>query len=301
MIVDFEVSKVVVEPVEELSPGVCFSTPGFRNYEARDMQSGGLDFRSIPVDFNTYAEAFGTVMSNILAGKTYLLNLCFPSEIQTGYSLEDIFFMSRAMYKLWYKDRFVVFSPETFVTISSGTIRSRPMKGTRDAALPRAKESLLEDEKELAEHATIVDLIRNDLSIHAREVTVEQFRYIDKLTTSNRDLLQTSSVVSGKLPGNYLERLGEIIFSLLPAGSVSGAPKKETLRVIREAEGRPRGFYTGIMGYFDGKDFDSAVLIRFIERHGQDLRYWSGGGITFMSRVEEEYRELKDKIYVPFG
>jgi para-aminobenzoate synthetase component 1 len=207
--------------------------------------------------------------------------------------------MSQARYKLLYRDKFVVFSPEIFVQIINGQIYSYPMKGTIDADIPGAKEILLNDEKEMAEHVTIVDLIRNDLSMHASDVRVEKFRYIDTLHTSNKKLLQASSRISGRLPEDYLSRLGDIIFSMLPAGSISGAPKPETLRIIREAEDGDRGYYTGIMGYFDGRDFDSAVLIRFIENREGELFYRSGGGITFLSDPEKEYQELIDKVYVP--
>ena len=86
---------------------------------------------------------------------------------------------------------------------------------------------------------------------------------------------------------------------MLPAGSVSGAPKPETLRIIREAEGGERGYYTGIMGYYNGHEFDSGVLIRYIENSDGKLVYRSGGGITFMSEPEKEYQELIDKVYVP--
>jgi len=152
----------------------------------------------------------------------------------------------------------------------------------------------------MAEHVTIVDLIRNDLSIHASRVRVEKFRYVDTLVTSHKKLLQVSSVIAGDLPEDWRSNLGNIIFSMLPAGSVSGAPKPETLRIIREAEGDKRGYYTGIMGYFDGQEFDSGVLIRYIENSDGQLVYRSGGGITFMSDPEKEYQELIDKVYVPF-
>ena len=108
-------------------------------------------------------------------------------------------------------------------------------------------------------------------------------------------------MISGSLPDNYHSKLGEIIFSMLPAGSVSGAPKEETIRIIRQSEGSPRGYYTGIMGYFDGRNFDSAVMIRFIEQQDEGMIYRSGGGITFMSDPEKEYQELIDKVYVPFA
>ena len=81
------------------------------------------------------------------------------------------------------KDRFVVFSPEIFVKIRDEHIYSFPMKGTIDATLPDARRRILDDPKEMAEHATIVDLIRNDLSMVATEVMVARYRYIDELPT----------------------------------------------------------------------------------------------------------------------
>ena len=72
------------------------------------------------------------------------------------------------------------------------------------------------------------------------------------------------------------------------------------LTIIREAENYSRGFYTGVMGYFDGKDLDSAVMIRFLEQEaGGKLVFKSGGGITFLSDVRDEYEEMKRKVYVP--
>jgi para-aminobenzoate synthetase component 1 len=85
----------------------------------------------------------------------------------------------------------------------------------------------------------------------------------------------------------------------LPAGSISGAPKKKTVEIIKDAEGYERGYFTGIFGIFDGKDLDSSVMIRFIESIDSKLCYKSGGGITFMSKPELEYQEMIDKVYVP--
>ena len=122
---------------------------------------------------------------------------------------------------------------------------------------------------------------------------------MEKITTNKQDLLQVSSEISGKLPVDYHQHLGDIIFSLLPAGSISGAPKKKTLEIISEAEGYERGFYTGICGWFDGENLDSAVMIRFVEQCGNKLIFKSGGGITAQSDVNKEYEELIQKVYVP--
>ena len=301
MIVDFEMKMPVLFPLDRLPEDILFSTPAHPGRGKPAFPPEGIDFHAEPVPYSRYRSAFNTVRENALLGNTYLTNLTFPSKIRTSLTLEEIYRVSRARYKLLYRNEFVVFSPEIFVQIIDGQIYSYPMKGTIDAGIPGAREILLNDEKEMAEHVTIVDLIRNDMSIHASDVRVEKFRYVDTLHTSNKKLLQVSSRIRGQLPGDYRSRLGEIIFSMLPAGSVSGAPKPETLRIIREAEDGDRGYYTGIMGYYDGRDFDSAVLIRFIENRDDQLFYRSGGGITFMSEPEKEYQELIDKVYVPLA
>lgn len=198
------------------------------------------------------------------------------------------------------KDRFVVFSPEIFVKIRDEHIYSYPMKGTIDATLPDARRRILEDPKETAEHATIVDLIRNDLSMVATEVMVTRYRYIDELPTHQGALLQVSSEIRGRLAGGWQAEVGDLFFRLLPAGSITGAPKKKTMEIIAEAETYERGFYTGVMGYFDGNSLDSAVMIRFLEQQADgSLIFKSGGGITSQSDLTSEYNEMKQKVYVP--
>jgi para-aminobenzoate synthetase component I len=210
-----------------------------------------------------------------------------------------LFHLSTAKYKLLMNDQLLVFSPETFVQIRDGKIFSYPMKGTIDAHIPSAEEIILNDPKEKAEHITIVDLIRNDLSLVAEQVHVSKFRYIDRIKTSDKDLLQVSSEVVGTLPENYQAHVGDILVSLLPAGSISGAPKQKTLEIISEAEQEPRGYYTGVVGFFDGEQLDSGVMIRFIEKSNNSYYYRSGGGITAQSTAEAEYQEVIDKVYVP--
>ncbi len=173
------------------------------------------------------------------------------------------------------------------------------MKGTIDASLPDAARNILENKKELAEHVTIVDLIRNDLSQVATNVTINRFRYLDEIVAQDKKLLQVSSEITGDLPSGYHQKLGDLIVSLLPAGSVSGAPKVKTCQIIQGAEGEKRGYYTGVFGYFDGENLDCGVAIRFIEQQGDELFYRSGGGITTQSVAKEEYKEAIQKIYVP--
>jgi len=301
LIIDFEIKHPIIYPIFNLPTDILFQTTNNKNSTITTKTTTDFRFKKFPVNFRIYKKAFDKIQDNIRAGNTYLLNLTFPTKIETNLSLKEIFLLSKAKYKLLFNDRFVVFSPETFIRIFSGKIYSYPMKGTIDANIPNAREVILNDVKETAEHNTIVDLIRNDLSIVSNNVTVEKYRYIDELVTNDKRLLQVSSVISGDLPENYKEILGDIIFSLLPAGSISGAPKKKTVRIIKDTESYERGYYTGIMGYFDGENFDSAVMIRFIEKKNECLIYKSGGGITYLSDPRSEYEELIKKVYVPIN
>lgn len=173
------------------------------------------------------------------------------------------------------------------------------MKGTLDASTPHAEQMLMEDEKEAAEHATIVDLIRNDLSMVAEDVKVEKFRYIDVLHTNKGKILQTSSEISGKLQSDYRKHIGDILAALLPAGSITGAPKRKTMEIIHEAEGYERGFYTGVMGICGNGNLNSAVMIRFLEEDESGTYFKAGGGITSKSDCMKEYEEVLQKVYLP--
>lgn len=280
---------------------VLYDMNGFTNAVATDAEAAAKPFvwKPQPISFDAYSRSFQTVARHIHAGNSYLVNLTCATPVATDLRLEDVFRLSRAAYRLWMKDRFVVFSPETFVRMENGFISSYPMKGTIDASLKDARERILADRKEEAEHATIVDLIRNDLSRVASEVTVMRYRYIDNLQTNSGQLLQVSSEIRGTLPDGWKSALGDILFSLLPAGSVTGAPKKKTLEIIAEAETYERGFYTGVMGCFDGSRLDSAVMIRFLEQTDGGLLFKSGGGITSQSDLQSEYKEMIQKVYVP--
>ena len=252
-----------------------------------------------PLSLKEFQPKFEYVENQIHLGNSFLVNLTQPTEIRTNLSLSEIYSQSKAKYKLWIKDSMLVLSPETFVRIEGRTISSFPMKGTIDAAMANAEQVILNDPKEMAEHATIVDLIRNDLSLAAEKVEVKRYRYVEKIKTNKQDLLQLSSEITGLLPDDYQQRLGDILFALLPAGSICGAPKAKTLEIINNAEGYERGFYSGICGYFDGENLDSGVMIRFIEQNGDRMVFKSGGGITAGSEMIKEYEELIQKVYVP--
>lgn len=299
-IIDFEMENPHVIKLAEVDANkILYNVNEAKNYNRELTTTKELSFKKLPPSYDEYSHAFKIVMNHIQAGNTYLCNLTFPTGIEINFSLLELFYASREKYKLYYDDQFIVFSPECFVKIENGKIYSFPMKGTIDASIPNAKEIILRDEKELAEHTTIVDLIRNDLSMVSSNVALEEFRYVEEITTNQKNLLQVSSKICGELPESFPSQIGDIIFSLLPAGSISGAPKKRTVEIIKDAENYKRGFYTGIFGLFDGNNLDSAVMIRFIEKVGNQYYFKSGGGITFLSDPSSEYNELIDKVYAP--
>jgi para-aminobenzoate synthetase component 1 len=301
-IIDFECRHPHIIPLADVDPKhILYDIRGVRNCPPPVTNHSPVNIIKHPISFQRYNEAFTFVVNAERAGDSYLCNLTFPTPIDIELSLEEVFARAQAPYRLLLRDEFVVFSPESFVRIRDGVISAYPMKGTIRADIPDAENILLSDEKEFAEHLTIVDLLRNDLRIVSKQVRVERFRYIDRIETSNGPLLQMSSHITGMLPVDYRSHIGDILYALLPAGSVTGAPKRKTVDIIKAAEGYQRGYYTGVFGYFDGNVLDSAVMIRFIEKTESGFVYKSGGGITVYSDPKSEYQELIDKIYVPVG
>ncbi|VAW18724.1 Para-aminobenzoate synthase, aminase component [hydrothermal vent metagenome] len=298
-LIDFECKEPLLFSFEDSKRNLLWQTPFHSNFLKGEPTTKIEVWEIEPAPFQIYKAGFNLIQKHIQKGDTFLLNYTQPCKIKTNLSLEEIFYLSSAPYKILLKDRFTCFSPEIFVRIEEGKISSFPMKGTIEATAKNAEELILKDTKEIAEHNTIADLIRNDLSMVADNVKVEKFRYLDEIKTNRKRLLQVSSKITGELPGGYCNNIGAIISKMLPAGSISGAPKPKTLEVIRKAENYPRGYYTGIFGYFDGKNLDSCVLIRYIENQNGQLVYKSGGGITFMSDCETEYNEMINKVYVP--
>lgn len=309
-IIGFDKSENIVLPLEEVNTKeikYAFDD-GFSKYQNfRDEHfNEKLTLKSTAVPFEKYQESFDFVKQNMIFGNSFLTNLTVSSSIEVNIDFEKIISVAKAKYKLWLKDKFVCFSPESFVSVNkNGKISSFPMKGTIDAGVENAEAVILNDPKEKFEHTTIADLIRNDLSKICEKVWVERFRYTEKIRTDGGDeLLQVSSEVCGQLPKDWKNNIGDWFFELLPAGSISGAPKDKTLEIISKAEANlhengKRKYYTGVFGIFDGEILTSAVMIRFIEKSENGLIYKSGGGITSRSDARKEYEELNQKIYVP--
>ena len=303
-VVDYRGERGVVFTMSELENSRVFcNIRGVEinsKYQQVDANQHVNRFKLAPISFAKYKHAFDKVLAEMKKGNTYLLNLTFSTKICADLDLKYIYANSVAPYKLLFNDEFVFYSPEPFIRISDNKIYSFPMKGTIDATLDDAESLLINNDKERYEHNTIVDLIRNDLSMVSSGVNVDTFRYLERIKTSNGAIFQTSSQISGHVVDNWKSIFGDLLFSMLPAGSISGAPKQKTLEIIDECEISERGFYCGVMGFFDGLAVDSCVNIRYIEKdENGDFYYRSGGGITSLSNAEDEYNELIDKIYVP--
>ena len=302
-LIDFEQRQPVICPLEQAAEiGVHFSIQDEQNAPISTEKPTALfQLSKQPVPFDTYKQGFELVQSALQKGNSYLLNLTYPTAIHCNYDLAQIYQASQAKYKLWYRDQFVCFSPESFVRVAHNQIFTYPMKGTIGANEANAEQQLLGSEKEQCEHYTIVDLMRNDLAMVAQNIQVRRFRYVEKIGNDEKAILQTSSEIVGDLAENWQDNIGSMLIKLLPAGSISGAPKEKTVEIIQQAEGQPRGYYTGIFGIFTGDSLDSAVAIRFIEKQGEQLYFRSGGGITRHSVLDDEYRELVQKVYVPMA
>ncbi len=304
-LIDFEQQKPIILPIEQAAKENIFFTilqpQGIKSNVDWHFEFSAKDchFSFNPMKFKDYQQGFELVKSELQKGNSYLLNLTYPSKIETNYSLMQLFQQTKASYKLLFKNEFICFSPEPFIQIYENKIYTYPMKGTINATLENAEQQLLNSQKELREHYTIVDLMRNDLAIVAKNIEVKRFRYVEKIHTERGAILQTSSEICGELEENWRHNIGHILAALLPAGSISGAPKEKTVEIIQQAEQQKRGYYTGVFGIFDGKTLQSAVAIRFIEKRSDGYYFRSGGGITIQSDIEDEYNELCAKVYLP--
>ena len=299
-VIDFLMENVLIFSQEDLeAQKILVDFPNFKNIQPFTFETKEVTWKSFPQSKENYQKGFEILQNYLKLGDSYLINYTCETPIETNLSLEEIFYRSETKYKVLLPENFTFFSPETFVEIKNQEIFTHPMKGTIEASVPNAVDELKNSVKEKAEHYTVVDLLRNDLSMVADWVKLDEFQRINFIKTRNKNLYAMSSEISGKVKPEFQNKIGSLMKTLLPAGSILGAPKPKTLEIILEAETYERGFYTGVCGYFDGENLDSCVMIRFIQQNGENLTFRSGGGITHLSKLADEYQEMKNKIYVP--
>ncbi|MGL4729980.1 MAG: anthranilate synthase component I family protein, partial [Clostridium sp.] len=188
-------------------------------------------------------------------------------------------------------------SPERFIEVREGMIKTSPIKGTRrrgetdeeDEALKRELES---SEKDKSELLMIVDLERNDLSKICKPNTVKVKELFSIHSYATVFHLVSTIVGELKSSGKTVEYIGECF----PGGSITGAPKIRAMEIIEELEGLKRNIYTGSIGYFDfNGNCDFNIAIRTIVKKDNDCFFGVGGGITIESNEEDEYIETLDK------
>jgi len=194
-------------------------------------------------------------------------------------------------------------SPERYLYLKNGVVRTRPMKGTRPRGKTKKedeifKNDLLKSEKDKAELIMIVDLERNDIGrvCEHGSVYLESIRDIEKYST----VFQTTSTVRGRL-SKEKDRI-DLLKACFPGGSITGAPKIRAMEIIEELEPTRRGIYTGSLGYlsFSG-EMDLNILIRTLVAKKNEIRFQVGGGIVADSVPEEEYQETLDKAKALFS
>lgn len=299
-VISYDFSKFYIEKLSNLPKNIKYKIDD----KSKATSNKVTKIEKYPLNFNEYEKKFNLIKEEIKKGNSYLLNFTAKTKIKTNLSLNEIYEKVNAKFKLRYQkenDNFVCFSPERFIQIKENKIYTFPMKGTIDSNIENAEEKILADKKEMAEHTMVVDLLRNDLGIIGRNVNVDKFRYVEEINAGEKKLLQISSKISADLEKDWNTKIGTILTSILPAGSITGTPKKKTVEILEELEDYDRDFYTGIFGVYENGRLDSAVMIRFIEENtNKEQFYKSGGGVTYDSLVKNEYEELIDKIYLPF-
>lgn len=264
-----------------------------------------------------YQQAFNQVQDYLYAGDCYQINLTqcwqgvinqplvsdlsrFSSALKAPFSGYLGIFNEKTTYEI------VSCSPELFFTFSKFNTEveliTKPIKGTRPRHQNIAKDEFLKNElknseKDIAENVMIVDLLRNDLGKYAKTGTVQVPKLFAIESFSN--VHHMVSTISATIKDDVHPLT--VLFSSLPAGSITGTPKKRAVEIIHELESDNRGAYCGTLGYLNfAGDGQWNVLIRTLQSYRQTDNYlvtlWAGGGITIASDCQAEYQECFDKV-----
>ena len=255
----------------------------------------------------SYHSAIATIKAQIAAGNTYQVNYTFPMQADfqgDPWALFTDLALAQAGGYGAYIDtgRHVICSasPELFFRLDGDVLTSKPMKGTAVRGQTPAEDDenaawLQQSEKNRAENVMIVDMIRNDMGRVAEtgSVQVPSLFDVERYPT----VLQMTSTVAAKTQAS----LTEIFQAMYPCASITGAPKVNTMKIIRELEPEPRGVYTGAIGFIapDGvAQFNVAIRTVTVDRERETAVYNVGSGVVWDSDAQEEYEEclLKAKV-----
>ncbi|MEP7059482.1 MAG: aminodeoxychorismate synthase component I [Actinomycetota bacterium] len=281
--------------------------------EPRDGATDAPEAWKPSIERAVYAEAISRIRRNIAAGETYQINytLRLRSQIQGNERglYRDLCFAQRgghAAYLNIGRYRICSASPELFFQLDGTTITTKPMKGTAPRGRWPAEDDeqarcLVSSEKERAENAMIVDLLRSDLGRIARTGSV---RWSEVFAAERYETIwQLTSTVSAELG----EGIGapEVFAALFPSGSITGAPKVRSMEIIADLEDAPRGVYCGAVGYLappgaagPRASFNVAIRTVLVDGETRAAEYGVGGGITWDSSAGAEYEETVAKARV---
>ncbi|WP_086253572.1 bifunctional chorismate-binding protein/class IV aminotransferase [Campylobacter sp. P091] len=251
-----------------------------------------------------YEKAFNQIKDELASGNSYQINFTNELQISTKASSKEIItsLLSRqkSRYFGYFKSEFceiISFSPELFFKLKGKKITFAPMKGTIKRGQNKDEDRVLKnklknDPKNRSENLMIVDLLRNDMSkiIKIGSLKLKEPMKIIKLKT----LFQAISPLKARLKSRNLNKIFEAVY---PCGSITGAPKLATMRIIERLEARDRGVYCGAMGVISDKRAEFSVPIRTLQKWTKDeyYRYGVGSGVVWGSKCDDEFAELELK------
>lgn len=261
-----------------------------------------------------YYTSIEKIKNYISEGVSYEVNFTYPNKVWTN--LEDLELYEALLekqktpYNLFFKNKYTTilsFSPELFFKLRGNTILTKPMKGTIQRGISEAEdkknvEFLRNDVKNRAENIMIVDLLRNDLGRIAKTGSVK----VDKLfdIEAHPTVFQMTSEISAQLRDNI--KLFDIFKAIFPCGSITGAPKISTMKIIKELEKFSREIYCGAIGFLSPEECVFSVPIRILQSknpklHGVEkksayFKYSVGGAIVWDSTPEDEWNETLTKM-----
>jgi len=251
-----------------------------------------------------YFSAISDIKKYIEKGYTYEVNYTYPLKVMVDGAAMDIYNWllknQTTPYNAFIKNDYeevLSFSPELFFRLEENKILTKPMKGTIQRGLTKEEdikniEFLKNDEKNRAENVMIVDLLRNDLGRIAKTGTVKADKLFEIET--HRTLHQMTSEISAELETTGLY---EIFNAIFPCGSITGAPKISTMKIIEALEIARRGIYCGAIGLISPEECVFSVPIRVLQKQAGDgfYTYHAGGAIVWDSTAEEEWKETITK------
>lgn len=286
--------------------GVFSKTLVPKKERTENISINNLSFNKLipSLNYSNYLSAFSKIKEELLAGNSYQINFTFKEKFKVNVSSYELYKKlckhQPTAYNAYIKDgrkTILSFSPELFFHRKGNEILVKPMKGTRTRGQNKAEDNALRNElavhkKDRAENVMIVDLLRNDLGRISTKgsVTAKSLFDIEEHST----VFQMTSSISSQLKKGV--KWLDIFKSLFPCGSVTGAPKISSMKIIKDLEEGSRGVYCGAIGYI-GPNNDACfnVAIRTIEVKDKIAVMGIGSGVVVDSEPENEYQECLDK------